>query len=124
MKRSIIVIGVLVAAVVGAGAYYVNRSSNAQASAADAAGHRGTQGRGGQGGNQGGGNFGGGNFGGQGGNQGGGGRQPMSVEMAAVKRADMSTQIEVVGNLIGAATIEAVPKVAGRLESVNVRLGD
>ena len=48
----------------------------------------------------------------------------MTVEMAAVKRADMSTQITVVGNLIGAATVEALPKVAGRLESVNVRLGD
>ena len=36
----------------------------------------------------------------------------------------MSTTITVVGNLIGAATVEALPKVAGRLESVSVRLGD
>jgi RND family efflux transporter MFP subunit len=123
MKRSIIVIGVLVA-VVGLGTYYVNRSSNAQA-AADAAGAQrgGNQGRGGQGGNQGGGNFGGGNFGG-GNNQGGGQRLPMTVETAQVKRADMSNEVTVVGNLIGAQTVEAGPKVAGRLETVTVRLGD
>jgi len=120
MKRSIIVIGVLVA-VVGAGAYYATRNSNAQASAADAAGQRGN--RGGQGGNQGGGNFGGGNFGGNN-NQGGGQRQPMTVETAQVKRADMSNEVTVVGNLIGAQTVEAGPKVAGRLETVSVRLGD
>ena len=36
----------------------------------------------------------------------------------------MSESITVVGNLIGAATVEAVPKVSGRLETVSVRLGD
>jgi len=130
MKRSIIVIGALVA-VVGGGAYYFNRGDNAQASAGDTGRQpanqgRGGQGRGGQGGNQGGGNF-GGNFGGGnfgGGNFGGGQRLPMTVEMAQVKRADMSSQVEVVGNLIGAQTVEAGPKVAGRLETVTVRLGD
>ncbi len=84
------------------------------------------QGRGGApgAGRQGGGNpGGGGGFGGFGGG-GGGPRLPMTVELAAVKRGDMSESISVVGNLIGAATIEAVPKVAGRLETVNVRLGD
>jgi RND family efflux transporter MFP subunit len=105
MKRSIIVIGVLLA-VAGVGAYYAKRGDNTQASAVGAP----------AGGNQGAGNFGGG--------PGAGTRQPMTVEMAAVKRADMATQIEVVGNLIGAATIEALPKIAGRLETVNVRLGD
>ena len=121
MKRSIIVIGVL-AGVVGVGAYYAKRGDTPQDSASNATGggRTGNQGRQG-GGNQGGGFQGGGGFQ-QGGGQ--GPRQPMTVEMAAVKRADMSTQIEVVGNLIGAATIEAVPKVAGRLESVSVRLGD
>jgi HlyD family secretion protein len=48
----------------------------------------------------------------------------MSVELGTVKRADMSEHLTVVGNLIGAATVEAVPKVAGRLEAVSVRLGD
>src|SRR5439155_3234625 len=44
--------------------------------------------------------------------------------LAAVKRADMSETMSVVGNLIGAATVEAVPKVSGRLDAVTVRLGD
>ena len=48
----------------------------------------------------------------------------MTVEVAQVKRADMAAKLTVVGNLIGEATVEAVPKVSGRLESVNVRLGD
>ena len=119
MKRSIIVIGVL-AAVVGAGWYYVNRAPEGAAQAGAAGGGRGGNQGGGQGGFQGGG-FGGGGFGG---NQGGGQRLPMTVEMASVKRADMSSEVTVVGNLIGRATVEAGPKVAGRLESVSVRLGD
>jgi RND family efflux transporter MFP subunit len=36
----------------------------------------------------------------------------------------MSDVVAVVGNLIGAATVEATPKVNGRLETVTVRLGD
>ncbi len=48
----------------------------------------------------------------------------MTVDLATVKRADVSLQIQVVGNLIGAATVAATPKVSGRLESVAVRLGD
>jgi RND family efflux transporter MFP subunit len=36
----------------------------------------------------------------------------------------MSSEVTVVGNLIGRATVEAGPKVAGRLESVSVQLGD
>lgn len=115
MKRSIIVIGVLAAVVVGARAYYVNRGDQASA-AADAGGQPGNQGRGVPGG----GGFPGGGFGGPGGGQ----RLPMTVETAQVKRADMSTEVTVVGNLIGAATVEAGPKVAGRLEYVSVRLGD
>jgi RND family efflux transporter MFP subunit len=114
MKRSTIVVGVL-AAVVGGGLYYVNRGDDAQAGTAGTAGGR-------QGGNRGGGGFGGGGFGGGGFQQ--GQRQPMTVETASVKRADMSTEVTVVGNLIGRATVEAGPKVAGRLESVSVQLGD
>jgi RND family efflux transporter MFP subunit len=51
-------------------------------------------------------------------------RTPMTVEFATVKRAPMSEQILVVGNLIGAATVQVVPKVNGRLQSVSVKLGD
>jgi RND family efflux transporter MFP subunit len=113
MKRSIIVV-VILAAVIGAGAYYMKRGGEADAAAAGNAGAPG-------GGRprQGSGGFGGGGFG-----FGGGPRLPMTVELAAVKRGDMIETLSVVGNLIGAATVEAVPKVSGRLETVTVRLGD
>jgi RND family efflux transporter MFP subunit len=48
----------------------------------------------------------------------------MTVEIGSVKRADMSHRLTVVGNLIGAATVETGPKVNGRLETVYVRMGD
>src|SRR5262245_55702259 len=114
MRRVFIVIIVLAAA--AGGAYYYTRSDGAEAMPTGGARRGGAQ-RGGGGG--------GGGF--PGGFPGGGGfgsRQPMTVEFASVKRADMAEDIVVVGNLIGAATVEALPKVAGRLESVNVRLGD
>ena len=121
MKRGIIVVLILAAA----GGYYYYAKIRPADTAASANGAGAAQGRGGrQGGSQGGGGFGGpGGFGGFGGG-GGGPRLPMTVELGAVKRGDMSESISVVGNLIGAATIEAVPKVSGRLESVTVRLGD
>jgi RND family efflux transporter MFP subunit len=62
-----------------------------------------------------------------GGAPGGGGRgarPPMPVEFATVKKAPVSEQILVVGNLIGAATVDVVPRVNGRLQAVNVQLGD
>jgi RND family efflux transporter MFP subunit len=46
------------------------------------------------------------------------------VEFATVKRAAVADQVFVVGNLIGAATVQAVPKINGRLASVSVKLGD
>jgi RND family efflux transporter MFP subunit len=51
-------------------------------------------------------------------------RPPLTVEVAKASRATIAEQILVVGNLIGAATVEVVPKVSGRLQSVQVRLGD
>ncbi len=118
MKR---VIAVLVIVAAGGGAYYLWRNSSAKAESTasqDAGG-----GRSGRRAGSSGGGFGGGGFGGPGGGF-AGPRLPMTVELAAVKRADMAQQITVVGNLVGQATVEAVPKVAGRLESVAVRLGD
>src|SRR6187200_1973563 len=117
MERGIAI--ALVVAARGAGWYFWRNSAakaeEPAAAAADArAGRRGA----------GGGGFGGGGFGGPGGGFGGGPRLPMSVEVSSVKRGEMSEQMTVVGNLIGAATVEAVPKVAGRLEGVAVRLGD
>jgi RND family efflux transporter MFP subunit len=53
-----------------------------------------------------------------------GARPPMPVEFTTVKRAPVAEQVLVVGNLIGAATVEIVPRVNGRLQDVSVRLGD
>jgi RND family efflux transporter MFP subunit len=58
------------------------------------------------------------------GGRGGQMRPPMPVEFASVKRAPVADQVLVVGNLIGAATVQAVPKVNGRLAAVHVQLGD
>ena len=51
-------------------------------------------------------------------------RMPMTVELASTSRAVLNERIMVVGNLIGAATVDVVPRVNGRLQTVNVRLGD
>jgi HlyD family secretion protein len=105
MKRSFIAV-LVIAAIASAGAYYMRRGS-ADAPAGPAAGG------------------GGGQFGGFGGfGPGGGRRPPMTVEVASVTRADMAQRITVVGNLIGAATVSASPKINGRLASVSVRMGD
>ncbi len=53
-----------------------------------------------------------------------GARPPMPVEFAMAKRAPLAERVLVVGSLIGAATVQAVPKINGRLASVNVHLGD
>jgi membrane fusion protein, multidrug efflux system len=54
----------------------------------------------------------------------GAGRPPMPVEFATAKRTRLSERVLIVGNLIGAATVQAVPKINGRLQSVDVQLGD
>ena len=61
-----------------------------------------------------------------GGRQGGrgAGRPPMPVEFATAKRSPLSERVLIVGNLIGATTVQAVPKINGRLQSVDVQLGD
>lgn len=51
-------------------------------------------------------------------------RPPMTVELASAGRADLAEHIMVVGNLIGATTVEVVPKTSGRLDAIQVRLGD
>jgi len=53
-----------------------------------------------------------------------GGRMPMTVELAPASRQVMVDTTSVVGNLIGQATIDVVPRVAGRIEAITVRLGD
>jgi macrolide-specific efflux system membrane fusion protein len=51
-------------------------------------------------------------------------RPPIPVEFATAKRAAMAEHILVVGNLIAAATIDVVPRANGRLQMVDVQLGD
>jgi RND family efflux transporter MFP subunit len=48
----------------------------------------------------------------------------MVVELAPVTRASMFQEVRVVGNLIGEATVSVVPRTAGRLQDISVRLGD
>jgi RND family efflux transporter MFP subunit len=60
-----------------------------------------------------------------GGGRGAGGFRPtMTVEVTTTKRLAVAERVTVVGNLIGAVTVDVVPKLSGRLESVAVRLGD
>ena len=125
MKKFVIV-AVLAAAGV-AGAYYgglFGDQAGTKTTAQDGAG-AGAQGRG-QGGQGGGGGFpgGGSNFRGGGGNRGGGRGGPLTVEIAAAKRASISAELTVVGNLIGETTVSVAPRAAGRLEEVSVGLGD
>jgi RND family efflux transporter MFP subunit len=61
---------------------------------------------------------------GGGGARGRGVRAPMTVELAAATRRPVTDYVTVVGNLIGLATVDVVPRVGGRLESIGVRLGD
>jgi RND family efflux transporter MFP subunit len=53
-----------------------------------------------------------------------GARPPMTVEMVAATRHEIVDYVGVVGNLIGETTVDVVPRVAGRIEAVNVQLGD
>jgi HlyD family secretion protein len=125
-----IVIGAVIVGVALAGVLYYRSSRSESATEAAGPGAEGGGRRGGGGGRGdfggGGGGFGGGGFPGGGGGfrGGGGGRGPMVVELAAAKRASMSQEVRVVGNLIGEATVAVAPRTAGRLQDVFVRLGD
>lgn len=59
-----------------------------------------------------------------GGGRGAFGARPMRVDAAGVTRADVAEQLRIVGNLIGAASVEVAPKVNGRLRRIDLRLGD
>ncbi len=113
MKKAVIIV-ILVA--IAGGAYYSGLfgggSRESAGAPAGAAGGPAAGGRGRRGGGPGG--FGGGQF----------GRAPMTVEVAQVRRASISSEITVVGNLIGEATVSVVPRAAGRLQEISVRLGD
>ncbi len=98
--RKTIVIAVILAAVAGGAWYYRSGSDTAAASPNQPPG-AGGPGRGGP-----------------------GGRAPMPVDMAPATRHEVIDYITVVGNLIGQATVDVVPRVGGRIESIPVKLGD
>ncbi len=54
----------------------------------------------------------------------GSGQPPMTVELTKVSRSPIQEYVEVVGNLVGAATVDVVPRAQGRLEQISVRIGD
>lgn len=102
--RKVVLFGLIAAVAVGAAAYFGLFSREQTAAAAG--------GQGGQGG-------------GPGGPMGGFGfRPPMAVEMAEVRTGTIGASLTVVGNLIGLQTVDVVPRIGGRLTSVNVQLGD
>src|SRR5262245_44079008 len=118
MKKAFIV---AIAAVALAGSsYYLGMSRFGQSGGGAQAGGEGGGGRRGGGG----GGFGGGFPGGGGGGFRGGGRGPLTVELAKATRAPLAEEITVVGNLIGDASVSVVPRAAGRLQELSVRLGD
>ena len=111
------IILLLVAVIGGAAVYYfMGRSGTAAAQGGQPTAQERRQNTG-----SGGGGFGGGGFGG---GMSRGPRPPMTVELAPVTRKDMIDTITVVGNLVGAATVDAVPRAQGRLDAVYVKLGD
>jgi membrane fusion protein (multidrug efflux system) len=117
--KGIVIIAVVAAALAGA-AYYsgmFSRENSAQAAGAQQAGGPGQGGAGGaQGGRPGGGGPGGGGR--------GGGRGQLTVELAPATRAEVNQELAVVGNLVGDQTVSVVPKTAGRLQEITVKLGD
>ena len=111
MKKLVIIV-VIVAAIAGA-AFYAGVRSNSpapgtQTAAAPSAG-RGGGGRGAGGAGRGGGR---------------GSAGPLTVEVAIAHKGPVAQELVVVGNLIGDATVSVVPRAAGRLQTISVRLGD
>ena len=119
MKKLVGVLVVIIVALVGV-MVYRGTFSAAPAQPADQA-----QGQAGQGAARGGGAQGGGDFGGgRGGGRGRGPQGPMTVDVANAKLGSVAQQLSMVGNLIGNTTVAVVPRAAGRLQTIAVRLGD
>ena len=113
MKRIVLIVIVLAAALAGVAMYtgVLSREPAEAAGAAGAGGRGGAAGRQGGGGNP-------GNFGAF------GNRPPLTVETTTAQRGEITQQLVVVGNLVGDATVAVVPRAAGRLQDISVRLGD
>ncbi len=103
MKR--IAVAVVAVVLVGGGVWYL-RSNGEQVTAATPGGPGAAR------------------AGGPGGGRMAGGRAPMTVELAAATRVTLVDRTSVVGNLIGQSTVDVVPRVAGRIEHIAVKLGD
>ncbi len=54
----------------------------------------------------------------------GSGRPALTVDTTAAARTEVIEYITVVGNLVGQATVDIVPRVAGRIDSLTAKLGD
>jgi len=109
--RKLVLLAVIVAAALAGVAFYTGVFKRGDASAAAGGGI--PSGGAGQGGAPQG-----------GGGRGGRGNAQMTVELASATRAKVDQELTVVGNLIGDVTVSVVPKAAGRLEEIGVRLGD
>jgi RND family efflux transporter MFP subunit len=104
MRKILLIL--LVAILVAGGTWYYRASGPDAAAASSTPANASAAGRGGAAG------------------RGAGGRTPMTVDTAAVTRHEVIDYITVVGNLIGQATVDVVPRVAGRIDSLPVKLGD
>src|SRR5262245_62658362 len=113
--KKIVIIAVIIAAALAGVAFYSGMFSRGNAAQAAAVQDPAAQGRAGGAGRQG---------GGPGGRGGGNGRGQLTVELAPVVHAPVNRELEVVGNLIGDQTVSVVPKTAGRLMDITVKLGD
>src|SRR4029453_878630 len=109
MQRIVIIAVIIAAALVGV-AFYSGMFSRNNAPQAAAVQDPTAQGRAGAAGRQ------GGPPGGR------GGRGQLTVELAPVVHADVNRELSVVGNLIGDQTVSVVPKTAGRLQEIAVKL--
>ena len=100
--RKVLVAVIVVGALGVGGWYYRFGGSNTEAAPANGTGAPGAPGRG----------------------RGTGGRAPLTIDVATVGRHEIIDYVTVVGNLIGEATVDIVPRVGGRLEAIQVKLGD
>jgi RND family efflux transporter MFP subunit len=107
--KKIVIIAVIVAAALAGVAFYsgmFSRDNGAQAAGAQEPAAQGGGAPGRQGGAR------------------GGGRGQLTVELAPVVHAEVNRELAVVGNLVGDQTVSVVPRTAGRLEEITVKLGD
>ena len=108
MRKAIVIVVALV--VVAGGAWYYRNGTGTGSGAAAASSQPGAPGGGGSGAGGGGGR--------------GGGRGLMTVDTAPTTRQDVVDYITAVGNLVGQLTVDIQPRVAGRIETMAVKLGD